>query len=173
MRVIYSYLRLTLFIFGVLAGVQVPHFVDQYGKSLQSHYLESQRALDEFQQEADRYFDGDIKKLIAYYQASDDEIFNEGGNSISAIYQRNQQLQRALTTYRESLTNAYWQTFVAPQTEIRSEVIDGYNYAIQLTPRAIGIGLLLGFMGAVLIESLLRLLMWPLRRRKRQEKLYG
>ena len=170
MRVFYSYLRLMTFIFGVLVGVQVPHFVDQYGKALQSHAIESQQALDEFQQEADRYFNGDIEQLIAYYRESDDQVFSEGGDSIDAIYQRNQQLQQALSNYQQSLRSAYWQTFVGPQTDIRSEVVTSYTYAIQLTPHAMAVGLILGFLVAVIMELLLRLLLLPLRTKQTGEQ---
>ncbi|MGY2498465.1 DUF2937 family protein, partial [Klebsiella pneumoniae] len=37
-----SYLRLTLFAFGLLLGVQVPGFVDDYAKRVEAHRLESQ-----------------------------------------------------------------------------------------------------------------------------------
>lgn len=170
MRVLYSYLRLMTFILGVLIGVQVPHFVDQYGKALQSHWLESQQALSEFQQEADRYFDGDMAKLIAYYRESNDQVFVDGGDSIDAIYQRNQQLQQALKSYREGLHAAYWQTFANPQLDIRREVMHSYTYAIQLTPHAMALGLLLGLIVAAIIESLLRLIILPLRKKKPGEQ---
>ena len=170
MRIVYSYLRLVTFILGLLIGVQVPHFVDQYGKALQSHWLESQQALSEFQQEADRYFDGDIEKLIAYYRDSNDQVFIEGGDSISAIYQRNQQLQQALANYRQGLQAAYWHTFAQPQADIRQEVMQSYTYAIQLTPHAMAVGLVLGFILAALIESLIRLLLLPLRNKKMGEQ---
>ena len=51
MRKILDYLRLLLFTGGVLIGVQVPGFIDQYGKSLEAHLLESSQSLKEFQRE--------------------------------------------------------------------------------------------------------------------------
>lgn len=170
MRVIFSYFRLITFISGLLIGVQVPHFVDQYGKALQSLWLESEQALSEFQQEADRYFDGDMEKLIAYYRKSDDQVFIDGGDSISAIYQRNQQLKQALANYRQGLKESYWHTFVHPQADIRQEVMQSYTYAIQLTPHAMAVGVILALLLAVLTESLLRLLLLPWRKKKRGVK---
>lgn len=170
MRTVLSYCRLIVFVFGVLAGVQVPHFVDQYGKALQSHYLESDRSLAEFQQEADKFFDGDLQRLIDYYKQSDDQVFEQGGQSIDAIYQRNQQLEQALEAFQSSRWNAFRQAFLQPLTDIRNEVTSNFNYAIQLTPTAISSGLLIGVLLAVMTELLLRLLAWPLTRRRAPTK---
>ncbi|MBL4741460.1 MAG: hypothetical protein COB75_00790, partial [Idiomarina sp.] len=104
------------------------------------------------------------------YRESDDQVFSEGGDSIDAIYQRNQQLQQALSNYQQGLRSAYWQTFVGPQTDIRSEVVTSYTYAIQLTPHAMAVGLLLGLLVAVIMESLLRLLLLPLRKKQTGEQ---
>lgn len=168
MRILLSYFRLMLFVLGVLAGVQVPHFIHQYGNALAAHYEESQRALDEFQQEADRFFDGDIEQLIRYYQQSDDKVFVEGGKSIAAIYQRNQQLGKALQDFHQSRFNAFRQVFLQPIDDIRAQVQQQYTYAIQLTPTAIVSGLSLGLLVAIASETLLRLLFWPLMRSRRQ-----
>ncbi|MGM0526042.1 MAG: DUF2937 family protein [Pseudomonadota bacterium] len=170
MRAIVSYCRLILFVLGVLAGVQVPHFVDQYGKSLQSHYLESEKSISEFRQEAEKYFDGDLEQLIAYYKQSDDRVFAEGGDSIDAIYQRYLLLQKALTEFGSSPFNAYQQTFLAPVSDIRQEVRNNFSYAIQLTPTAIGMGLVIGFILAVIGEIVMRLILWPLKQNNRAKR---
>jgi hypothetical protein len=44
-----SYLRLLLFTFGLLAGVQVPGFIKDYSQRVEAHLIESQ-ALDGFRQ---------------------------------------------------------------------------------------------------------------------------
>ncbi len=170
MRIIYSYGRLILFVLGVLAGVQVPHFVDQYGKALQSHYLEIQQNLAQFKQEADKYFDGDLEKLIAYYKASDDHVFKDGGDSIDNIYQRYQQLQIAHKNFQSGSLAAYQQTFLSPVGSIRQEVRQSYDYAIRLTPDAIITALIIGFLLACVGELLLRLLLWPVNRKPRGEQ---
>jgi hypothetical protein len=43
-----DYLRLVLFVCGVLVGIQVPGFVDQYGQRLEAHQLEAKLSLAEF-----------------------------------------------------------------------------------------------------------------------------
>lgn len=167
MRVIFSYLRLSLFVLGVLAGVQVPHFVDQYGKALQSHYLEVEQNIQQFQQEADKYFNGDMQKLIAYYKASADTVFVEGGESIDAIYQRYEMLRHNYQQFQHGTWSAYRQTFLAPVDSVRAEVRASYDYAIRLTPDAIIVALFIGFILAAISEIVLRLITWPIRSQRR------
>ena len=43
-----SYLRLVLFAVGLLVGVQVPGFIDDYGSRVAAHRLESEQGLKGF-----------------------------------------------------------------------------------------------------------------------------
>ena len=94
-----DYLRLVLFVCGVLIGIQVPGFVDQYGQRLEAHQLEAKQSLGEFQHDANRFFGGDINKLIRHYRQNNDPVFSAGGESIESIYQRYVQLTDALTRF--------------------------------------------------------------------------
>lgn len=158
MTTILSYLRLILFLGGALIGVQIPGFVDQYGKSLESHLRESSVSLQGFQQDADKYFGGDISRLIAHYKHNGDPVFNAGGGSIDTIYQRNTALKVAMLDFGQGRLSAYEQVFVHPVADIRDEVWKNYTYVITLDASAIVMGLLLGFIFAVLVEIPLRIL---------------
>jgi len=153
-----------LLILGVLAGIQLPGFVDQYGKSLQAHMIESERSLSEFRDEAEMFFGGSIEKLIAHYEASDDAVFQEGGLSIKAIYQRNVELQQAYRNFNQNTWKAYQQAFFTPVDDIQSEVRDSFSYTVKLSPSAILFGLVSGFLLAVFGELIVRLLAKPFRR---------
>jgi len=163
MAIFTSYLRIILLITGVLAGIQLPGFVDQYGKSLQAHLIESERSLDEFRDEAERFFDGSIEELIAHYEASDDKIFQQGGQSISAIYQRNQQLNQAYRNFSKNAWSAYQQAFFTPVDDIQREVRASFSYTVKLNPGAILFGLVSGLLLAILGEFIVRLLAKPFR----------
>lgn len=158
MNIIVSYLRLVLFFGGVLVGIQVPMFVDQYGKSLTSHYAESERSLDAFRDEAIKHFDGDMDRLIGHYRRSGDEVFQEGGDSIDVIYRRNLLLRDQLADFRANPVQAYKQAFFTPVPDIQDEVRSSFSYAIKLDPSAIIFGLASGFVLSVLGELLLRLI---------------
>ena len=152
MHKIVDYLRLILFAGGVLLGVQVPEFVDQYGKNLRSHLLESSLSLQEFKGDAQRYFNGDLDKLIAHYQNKADPVIKDGGASISAIYSRNLHLKQAWATFSKSTYSAYSQVFFTPLADIKNEVWSNFTYAIVLNQSAIISGLCCGFLLALLVE---------------------
>ena len=142
-----------------LAGMQVPAFVDQYAKSLESHLAESRMALNAFQDDADRYFGGSLEKLIGHYIGNEDQVFNEGGRSIQSIYDRYRVLQTSFTQFQSNPWSAYSQALFAPVPDVRAEVWKNYTYAIQLTPGAIAFGLLVGLFFSLGIELVVRFLL--------------
>ena len=158
MRKIIEYLRLIFFVGGVLVGVQIPNFVDQYGKTLESHFLESQKNLGEFQADANKYFDGNLDKLIEHYGSIQDPIVNDGGKSITAIYKRNITFADALARFTQSIYSPYIQALITPITEIKKEVWKNYTYSINLTTAAILWGLVSGLFLSALIEFTMFLL---------------
>ncbi|UCX03193.1 DUF2937 family protein [Shewanella glacialimarina] len=153
-----DYLRIILFVCGVLIGIQVPGFVDQYGQRLEAHQLEAKLSLAEFQRDADRFFGGDFNKLISHYRQNNDPVVNAGGESIESIYQRYVLLTEALTQFRQHSYSPYQQLILAPQQDIQVEVWKNYSHVILLKPEAIAIGMLLGLLFAVLCESILSIL---------------
>lgn len=163
MNVFYSYIRMFIFLGAALAGIQVPAFVDQYGKSLQAHLAESRIALNAFQDDADKYFGGDLAKLIAHYIGNPDQVFNEGGRSIQSIYDRNQLLKTNLEQFQRNSWSAYTQALVTPVPDVRKEVWVNFSYVIQLKPWAIVFGLAVGLAFALVTELVLRMLagLWP------------
>ncbi|SDU06632.1 DUF2937 family protein [Halopseudomonas salegens] len=159
MPLFYSYLRVFVFLGCTLAGIQVPVFVDQYGKSLESHLAESRIALNEFQDDADRFFAGSLENLIAHYRSNADQVFNEGGRSIQSIYDRHLMLQRNVRQFQSNPWSAYSQVLLTPVPDVRQEVWKNYSYAIQLKPAAIAFGLVAGLIFTLGIELLLKLLL--------------
>ncbi|ABI58025.1 hypothetical protein Mlg_2685 [Alkalilimnicola ehrlichii MLHE-1] len=151
-----NYLRLLLFFSAALIGVQVPGFVDQYGQSLQARHAESGRSLAAFQQDAERYFEGDMARLIEHYRRSSDPVFHDGGASLQSLYDRHRALAEALAAYQSSPLQAYWQALVAPVADVREQTWTAYAYVIRLSPVAIGFGAALGVLAALLGELTLR-----------------
>ncbi|MGX9460263.1 DUF2937 family protein [Shewanella sp. A14] len=163
-RRLMDYIRLVLFVSGVLIGIQVPGFVDQYGQRLEAHQLEAKLSLAEFQRDADRFFAGDISKLIRHYQQNNDPVFSAGGESIESLYQRYTSLTQALSRFNQHSYSPYQQIILAPQKDIQSEVWQAYSYVILLKPQAIAIGLLFGLIVSMLCELILSILYMGCRR---------
>ena len=147
-----SYMRLSLFMLGVLVGVQVPGFVDQYGKNLEARLLESSQALSQFQADADKFFEGDISKLIAYYQAKNDDIISAGANSITAIASRQAELKQAWQAFNSSTLAQFQHVAFSPISDIRIQVWQSYQYLIVLNPLAMLFGIVTGLLMTMIID---------------------
>lgn len=157
MKMIMDYLRLVLFLGAALVGVQVPSFVDLYGLQLNSRLQESNLNLNGFQNDADRYFDGDLDKLVLYYQTKTDPIIVDGGNNIQVLLSRNSVLKRAFSEFNKNFYSRYLHTFYSPVNDIQQYAWSSYDYAIKLNTTGIGWALALGFLFSALIEGFLRL----------------
>ena len=152
MKKIIEYLKVAIFVVGVLVGIQVPTFVTQYGQSLDARLAESEKTLAEFQQTANTIFGGSLPRLIHHYLNSGDEVFVQGGRSLVAISERNSQLQAARAEFNRSLTSAYWHVLVNPIAEVRQDVWRGYQYAVVLNQAAIVFGIVMGLLLMALLE---------------------
>ncbi len=158
MKKIFEYLRLIFFMTGVLIGIQVPSFIDQYGKNLESRLSESAVSLEKFQYDANRHFGGDIARLIEHYQSNPDPIFNDGGDSISSIYRRNLMLRKAYEEFNRNGYSAYIHVFLSPMIEIKNQVWENYTYNIMLDTTAIIFGLSMGIVLSAIAELTVSLL---------------
>ncbi len=155
-----SYLRLLLFTFGLLAGIQVPGLVKDYSQRAEAHLFESRQALDGFKQTAERFFKGDLQALVRHYRDSDDPVFLSDANSIESLLIRNQLLENEWLALQGSWLSRTWHVLAQPDAQLREETLKGYSYQILLVPEAIGWGVGAGFVLAFVVESLLLGIGW-------------
>ncbi len=155
-----EYLRLIVFTAGLLIGVQLPAFVDQYHKRVDAHFNESRQNLSGFQLTADKYFKGNIQELIEHYQSSNDPVNREDSKNIAFIYKRYQTFQNEITTLQGKWYLATYHVIFRHQIEILDETLKQYSYTVPLNPRAIAWGVGVGFCLSFFIESLFGLLFW-------------
>ena len=158
MTKILEYLKLVVFVTGVLVGIQVPGFIDQYGKNLSARVAESNQSLSQFQDDADKYFAGDLDKLIDYYSQKSDPVIVSGGESIESILSRNRYLTQALDAFNQSPAAAYIHVFMSPVIEIRQAVWENFSYGVMLDGTAIGVGILAGLIALIGLDLMLNLL---------------
>lgn len=154
MKKIAEYFRLIIFVISMLIGIQAPSFVDQYGKSLESHMRESNLSLAEFQDDADTFFAGDILSLIHHYQKNSDKVFNAGGESIETVYQRNQLLKSASEEFNKDWFSSYVVALKNPVPDVRDEVGENYTFSIILDKIAILLGIIFGFISLIILSVL-------------------
>lgn len=149
------YIRMLIFAILLLIGIQVPGFVDQYGKALYAHWSESERTVAEFRADAQRFFDGDLDRLIQHYVQQNDPVIHKGGENIRQLVTRNRQLTVALERFRSAPLQAYVQTFAYPVTDIRDEVWHAFSpiAPLNLGTLAFGFGFALAL--SLLLDALL------------------
>ncbi len=150
-----DYLRLGIFAMGLLIGVQVPAFIQQYDDRVNAHLLEAKQSLAGFQFTADRYFQGSIEKLIEHYRNSDDQVFNQDAHSIQAIYDRVMFLQNEARQMQQSSAYRALHVFSKPSTELFDETVQRYNYTVPLSPLALIWGLICALLLAMVIDGAL------------------
>ncbi|MFW9082894.1 DUF2937 family protein [Pseudomonas sp. P2757] len=155
-----SYLRLVLFAAGLLIGVQVPGFINDYAKRVEAHLIEAQTGLRGFQGTAEQFFKGDIQALVAHYRASEDPVFRSDADSLSTMLDRQLALDKQFQAMQGPWYIRFLQVVLAADPDIRKETWNGYSYQILLTPEA----MIWGMSGALLlsfgIECLFRLIDW-------------
>ena len=155
-----SYLRLVLFAAGLLIGVQVPGFINDYAKRVEAHLIEAQTGLSGFQGTANEFFKGDMQALVAHYRASDDPIFRSDADSLSNLLTRQIALDKQFQAMQGPWYIRFLQVVLVADPDIRKETWNGYSYQILLTPEA----MIWGMSGALLlsfgIECLFRLIDW-------------
>ncbi|MFK8330151.1 DUF2937 family protein [Pseudomonas sp. BJa5] len=155
-----SYLRLLLFTFGLLVGVQIPGLINAYGQRVEAHLLESREGLKGFEETARRFFNGDLQALVRHYRSSDDPVFNSDANSIDSLLIRNRLFEREWQILQGSWLERTWHVLVRADSQLREETLKGYSYQILLAPEALAWGLSCALLLALAVESLLLLLGW-------------
>jgi hypothetical protein len=149
-----SYLRLILFALGLLIGVQVPGFIDQYVKRVSAHQLEVARDFNGFQETADRNFGGSVEALVEHNIKSGDRAFQDEGATIRTMYERLTALTMELAALKGPLIQQIFHIMLHPNREILDETRAAYSYTVPLTPAAVASGLVTGTLLAVMIEAM-------------------
>ncbi len=150
-----DYLRLGLFALGLLCGVQVPAFVNQYEQRVEAHLLEAQQNLSGFQRTADLYFSGSIERLIVHYRESSDRVFRQDAASIEQIYKRVQLLK---SEAQKMMQNSFFKALhVATDSEpqLLDETVSSYQYTVPLNPLALLWGIACALLLALASDSVL------------------
>ena len=152
MKLIKDYARLIIFSAGILIGVQVPNFVDQYTKRVSAHYLEAKMNFSGYQQTADKHFGGNIEALLNHYASSPDLVFKDDANNIKQIYNRQQGFLAELKALDASLFKKIFHVMVYADNAVLRETITEFSYTVPLNHEAIICGLLLGLTLSVIFE---------------------
>lgn len=163
-----SYLRLALFALGLLLGVQVPGFIDDYAKRVEAHRLESEQSLSGFRDTAQRFFDGDLQRLVGHYRNSSDPVMQSDARSVGLLVERSTLLEQEFLAMQGPWYRQVWHLATAADAQLLTETRAAYRYQVLLAPEAIAWGIACALFLAWVVESILLLLVLPFRRRERR-----
>jgi hypothetical protein len=152
MNIIREYLRLAIFAMGLLSGVQIPAFIDQYQKRVDAHLLEAQQNLAGFKQTAERYFNGDMAALIQHYRSSSDAIFQQDAKNLQLIYERTTLLQNQWDNLNSGVIKRVYFVVRNYNQQILQETVNQYSYTVPLEPVALGWGICIALLFAALFD---------------------
>lgn len=147
--------RLMIFAIGLLLGIQVPAFVDQYEARVDAHYREVAINISGFQRTADVLFDGDLDALVSYYRNSSDRVFQRDADSVALIVSRYRRLSAEQAALQGSPWGRFFHVLLRPDGEFFDETLEEYGYTVPLNSLAIfwGIGAAIVFL--LLLDLLL------------------
>ena len=153
-----QYLKMICFAFALLYGLQVPAFVASYKQTLDARLSQAKTDFSGFQQSADVHFNGDIHKLIQYYQQHQDILVTESAANIQAIYQSITQFEQQQQALNAGQIAAALHVASQYQSEIWLQTVKHYNYQIQFSPQVILWGITTALLLTLLLDILLSLI---------------
>jgi len=165
-----SYLRLTLFTFGLLVGIQVPGFIEAYAQHVEARRLEAEQGLRGFQETARRFFEGDLDALVRHYRDSTDPVFQSDAQSVEQLVSRARMLERDWQAMQRPWYVRAVHVLFGAERSLRQQVWDSYRFQVLLAPEAIAWGLSCAVLLAWLVESLLLAASFPFRSRVRRHR---
>jgi hypothetical protein len=149
-----------IFALGLLIGLQLPHFLQQYEHRLDAHYLESQSQLQQYQDLADLYFLGNIKLLIAKHRQSDDLVFRKEAKIIEDTANRFAMFEAKKQALKGGLLSRLFYLIGEFNTPLFIETQHNYKAEIVLNRDAIIVGLVSGLMSSLLLDGLFMLFIY-------------
>jgi Tfp pilus assembly protein PilE len=155
--ILYRYLMIVVACIALLIGLQVPNFVDQYQKRVDAHLREVSINLQPFQDIANKYFAGDMNKLIALHRNSIEKPFQEEGAAIEKMVQRKLRFEADMAALQTSLPQKALHVLLHGDQELLDEALGQYSYAVPLDRDALIFGAGAALVILLLVEMLLAL----------------
>jgi hypothetical protein len=155
MSVFKDYARLVLFTAGILVGVQIPGFIDQYAKRISAHHMEAKANFQGYETTAINHFNGDVEALLHHYETSPDLVFKDDAETIKKIYRRIQMFSNELHILEVSLFKRIVHVAFDADKAVLEETFSEYSYTVPLNHEAILCGLALGLAASLVFDFLL------------------
>ena len=152
MRLLKEYTIRLVFTAGILLGVQIPNFIDQYTQKISAHQLEATKNFSGFQATADKFHGGSINALIERHETSNDPVFQSEAEPIKEIHSRILAFSSELKSLNTNLFGKIFHVAFKSDRSVLKETVSEYSATVPLNTDAIICGLGLGLVSALLCD---------------------
>ena len=154
---LYRYLMIIVACVALLLGLQVPNFVDQYQKRVDAHLREVTINLQPFQAIANKYFSGDMDKLLALHRGSGEKPFQEEGSALEQMMQRKLRFEADIAALQASMPVKAFRVLFNGDREMIDETLGQFSYNVPMNQDALIFGAGFAFALLLSLEGLLAL----------------
>ncbi len=154
-EILRRYLTVVIACIGLLIGLQLPSFVDQYEKRVDAHLREVLANFQPIQDVANKYTNGSIEQLIEMHRKSDKKAFQDEGTAIENIYQRKLRFEAEAAALKTGLAWKIVHVLFRHDREIFDETLSQYSYTIPLNQDALTVGAAVAVLSVFALELLL------------------
>ncbi|WP_258806801.1 DUF2937 family protein [Pseudidiomarina sp. CB1] len=151
---IYRYFILIIAAAALLLGIQAPNLLNQYQQRLAAQYAEAMVYYEDYQALADRYYDGDLERLIDAHRASSEAAFREEAAIIEKLVTRVALFEQQTRLHQQSYPAQLWALIWQHNEELLDGTIKEYSFNVPLNQRALATGALFALAIAVLTDVL-------------------
>lgn len=167
---LYRYLLIVIAIAAVLAGIQVPGFVDQYEKRVDAHLSEVTTNLRGFEEVARRHHGGSFEALLREHESSTSPTFRDEAKPLRDMLERRQMFLREQQALQTGMAGQAMHILFDANRELLADTRANYSYSVVLTPDTIIAGAAVAAIAVLLMELLAQSASWLLRRRARRAR---
>ena len=157
MSILYRYLMVIVACISLLIGVQIPSFVDQYQKRVDAHLREVTINLQPFQEIANKYFGGDLGKLIELNLNSNAKPLQEEGMAIGQMAKRKLRFEADMAALQTSLPMKALHILLNGDREMIDETRGQYSYSVPFNQDALLFGAGVAIAILMIVELLIAL----------------
>ena len=139
-EIFHRYLMIVVACIALLIGLQLPNLADQYEKRVDAHLREVTIDFQPFQAIADRYYNGNIGKLIELHRKSAERPFQDEGMAVEKMYQRKLRFEAEMAALNTSLPYRIIHILFNGDKEMMGETLAQYTYTVPLNQDALMVG---------------------------------
>lgn len=149
---IYRYFILIIAAAALLIGIQAPNLLNQYQQRLAAQYAEALVYYQDYQAIAERYYDGDLQRLIEAHRQSNEAAFQEEALIIEKLVARVAVFEQQTRLHKQSYPAQLWAMVWQNNEELMQGTLNEYSFNVPLDQRALATGALFALAAAVIID---------------------